>query len=275
MRLSAGTADYWGEIRVREKGERQRDKEFCSGRMSMSEIYDEIKRRLFRVLEGRAMLTEKVHVKARPLSSEEAIGNPEADDFPLQKGKERLMQAEFHGSLGQAFTDQYGDFEGTLKDVAEMPLRNNFRRSVFVATLNAVLRSLDQTDGTVHCHDKGPGECALELVAELKERYGDPRILQVGFQPRMVEYLAPRFSLRVLDMDKDNIGSKKFDVMIEGHDAADEAIEWADLLFVTGTTLVNDTIGQFLGKKRVLFYGTTIAGAASIMGWDRFCARST
>jgi hypothetical protein len=76
-------------------------------------------------------------------------------------------------------------------------------------------------------------------------------------------------------MDKDNIGSKKFDVMIEGHDAADEAIEWADLLFVTGTTLVNDTIGQFLGKKRVLFYGTTIAGAASIMGWDRFCARST
>ena len=241
----------------------------------MSEVYDEIKGRLFGVLKGREMLTAKVHVKARALSTEEAIGNPEADDFPLQKGKERLMQAEFHGSLGQAFTDQYGDFEGTLRDVLEMPLRNNYRRSVFVATLNAVLRFLGQTDRTIHCHDKGPAECASELVDELKDMYGNHKILQVGFQPRMVEYLAPRFSLRVLDMDKDNIGSKKFGVIIEEPEAVDDAIAWADLLFVTGTTLVNDTIGQFLGKKPVLFYGTTIAGAASIMGWERFCARST
>jgi len=239
----------------------------------MRGIYDEIKERFLVVLEGRRMLSEKVQVKARPLRTEEAIGNPEADDFPLQKGKEKLMQAEFHGSLGQAFTDQYGDFEGTLRDVLEMPLRNNYKRSVFVATLNVVLRFLGQTEGTIHCHDKGPEECASELVDELKAKYRASKIVQVGFQPRMVEYLAPEFFLRVLDMDKDNIGFEKFGVMIEDPAAADDAIEWADLLFVTGTTLVNDTIGQFLRKKPVLFYGTTIAGAASIMGWERFCAR--
>ncbi len=241
----------------------------------MSGIYDEIKRRFWGVLEDRDMLTEKVPVKAGALSTEEAIGNPEADDFPLHKGTERLMQARFRGICGEAFTDQYGDFVGTLQEILEMPLKNNFRRSIFVAALNAVLRFLNQTKGTVHCHDKGPEECASELVNYLKERYGKVKIVQVGFQPRMVEFLAPQFSLRVLDMDKNNIGSEKFNVIIEEPEAADDAIAWADLLFVTGTTLVNGTIEQFLGRKPVVFYGTTIAGAASLMGWERFCACGT
>jgi len=72
------------------------------------------------------------------LTPEEAIGNPESEDFPILKGVERLMQAEFAGSFGQAFTDMYGDFEGTLQDVLAMELNNNYRRAIFVATLNAV-----------------------------------------------------------------------------------------------------------------------------------------
>jgi hypothetical protein len=45
------------------------------------------------------------------------------------------MQAEFAGSFGQAFTDMYSDFEGTLQDVLAMELNNNYRRAIFVATL--------------------------------------------------------------------------------------------------------------------------------------------
>ena len=134
-----------------------------------------------------------MRVKARVLSSEEAIGNPEADDFPLQKGKERLMQAEFSTGTGQAFTDRYRDFSGKLCDIIEMPLKNNFRRAVFVAALNAVLRHLNEVHGTIHCRDKEPALCA------------------------------------------------------------------------------ND----FLSHKQVLFCGTTIAGAAHLLGWDRFCAKGT
>ena len=66
------------------------------------------------------------------------------------------MQAEFSGSFGQAFTDMYGDFEGTLQDVLAMELNNNYRRAIFVATLNAVLRHLGMIEGSVHCKDKGP-----------------------------------------------------------------------------------------------------------------------
>ena len=91
----------------------------------------------------------------------------------------------------------------------------------------------------------------------------------------MVESLCPHFPLRVIDMDPDNIGTRKFHVTIEGPEATEEAIRWTDLLLVTGTTLVNGTIGRFLKSKPILFYGTTIAGTAYLMGWNRFCAKST
>jgi len=241
----------------------------------MHDVFTELRKRFSDVCKSHNLLSESVRVKARVLSSEEAIGNPEADDFPLQKGKERLMQAEFNTGTGQAFTDRYGDFSGKLYDITEMPLKNNFRRAVFVAALNAVLRHLNEVQGTIHCRDKKPALCAVELVNFIKDRYGQLKITQVGFQPRMVEHLAAAFEYRILDMDPDNIGTRKFDAVVEGPEAAAEAVAWADLLLVTGTTLVNGTINDFLSHKQVLFYGTTIAGAAHLMGWDRFCAKGT
>jgi uncharacterized protein (DUF4213/DUF364 family) len=77
----------------------------------------------------------------------------------------------------------------------------------------------------------------------------------------------------VLDLDPDNVGTEKRGVLIEGAEAQEDVIAWADLLLVTGTTLVNDTIDAFLGDKPVLFYGSTIAGASALMGWDRFCGQ--
>ncbi len=241
----------------------------------MSRVYDEIKKRTRETLEDQDLFKQKVRIKARALSTEEAIGNPEADDFPLQKGKERLMQAEFAGSLGQAFTDQYGNFEGSIEEVLNMSLDNNYRRGIFIATLNALLRHMNRVERTVHCRNQGPTQCAEELRQYIQTRYGKVKILQIGFQPRMIESLAPSHSMRVIDMDPDNIGTQRFQVLIEGPWATQKAIAWADMLLVTGTTIVNDTIEEFLHQKPVLFYGTTIAGAAHLMGWDRFCAKGT
>jgi hypothetical protein len=110
-------------------------------------------------------------------------------------------------------------------------------------------------------------------VDHIKERYGTLKIGQVGFQPRMVEAVGASFPLRVLDLDPDNIGEKKYGTRIEGTESQGDVLAWADLLLVTGTVLVNGTIEEFMGSKPVLFYGTTIAGAASLMGWDRFCGQ--
>lgn len=241
----------------------------------MNNIYDNIRQKALKLCKSKNLLAQPVRVRARALSTEEAIGNPEADDFPLQKGKEKLMQANFFDAAGQAFTDRYGDFDGILETVLQMNLENNFQRAVFVATLNAVLRYMKQVEKTIHCHDRGPDECAGELVRYLESTYGSIKIAQIGFQPRMVESLATNFPLRVLDLDLDNIGTKKFQITVEGKENTEDAIDWADLLLVTGTTLVNGTIGEFLGRKPILFYGTTIAGAAHLMKWDWFCYKST
>ena len=241
----------------------------------MMNIYEELRQRAATALAAHRLIGEKVSVKARALSPTEAIGNPEADDFPIQTGKERLMQADIRGSLGQAFTDHFGDYEGTLGKIMAAELNSNYRRAIFVAALNAALRHLKLIDGTVHCRDEEPIQCAEALADHIQNRHGNVKIVQIGFQPRMIESLSSRFTMRVLDMDRDNIGSRKCGAVIESPEAAETAVAWADLLLVTGTTLVNGTLPAFVGSKPVLFYGTTIAGAAHLMGWERFCSKST
>jgi hypothetical protein len=241
-----------------------------------TEIYNQLKATAYSLLDSHGMLDKAVTVTARTLKPQEAIGDPDSDDFPIQKGKERLMQAELEGAAGQAFTDHFGGYQGTLSKIFEMHLNNNYRRAIFVAALNAALRCSGAIEGTVHCRDQGPRKCAQALYEHIDNIYGGSlKITQIGFQPRMVEMLAAHFPLRVLDMDSDNIANRKFGITIESPAATEAAVAWADLLLVTGTTLVNGTLPDFLNKKPVIFYGTTIAGAAHLMGLERFCAYST
>lgn len=240
----------------------------------MDDIYKELKGRVFDLWKAEGLLTEKIEIRARALSTQEAIGNPEHQDFPIQKGKEKLMQATFMDAGGQAFTDMYGDYEGTLEQVLQLPMDNNHQRAVFVASLNAVLRHLGRIEGTIHCRDEEPVQCGKALVPYLKDRYNGAKITQVGFQPRMIENLVPAHPLRVLDMDQDNIGAKKFGITIESAENTDDAVNWADLILATGTVLANGSVTPLMNKKPVIFYGTTVAGAAHLMGWERFCPHS-
>jgi uncharacterized protein (DUF4213/DUF364 family) len=237
----------------------------------MNKSYDILKEKFIKLIKEGGLEGEKVIIRANPLSPEEAIGNPEDKDYPLVVGVERLMQAEFRGSLGQAYTDMYGDFSGTLSEIVNMDLKNNFRRAIFISSLNAVMRHLGLTNKTVHCKNAQPPECSQELVRYIEKNYGQPKIAMVGFQPRMVEALAKHFELRVTDMDKDNIGKEKFGVKIDDPARAKENLEWCDIALVTGTTVVNDTIDQFKIDKPVIFYGVTISGTAKLLGLNCFC----
>ncbi len=234
-------------------------------------MHDIIREKFIKLIKEHGLEGEEVIVKATALSAEQAIGNPEDKDYPLVRGVERLMQAEFRGSRGQAFTDRYGNFSGRLADIANMELNNNFRRAIFISSLNAVMNHLGLINQTVHCKDKQPRECAAELASYIEENYGQPKIAMVGFQPRMVEALTRQFEIRVTDMDQANIGQEKFGVKIDDPSRTKENLEWCDIALVTGTTIVNDTIDQFLTDKPVIFYGVTIAGAAELQGLNRFC----
>jgi hypothetical protein len=234
-------------------------------------MYDVIRKAFARTIGDNGLQTEEITIKAVPLSPEEAIGNPEDKDYPLVIGRERLMQADFRGSLGQAFTDMYGDFSGRLSDIVEMELRNNFRRAIFISSLNAVMRHLGLVDKTIHCRNNEPRECSQELVKYLEKLYGHPKIAFIGFQPRMVQTLSENFELRVTDMDNDNIGKEKFGVMINSPEKTQENLNWSDIVLATGTTIVNNTFNQFRISKPVIFYGITISGVAKLLGLNHFC----
>jgi hypothetical protein len=223
-----------------------------------------------RIVKDNALKGEVV-IQAAALSTEEAIGNPEDRDYPLIVGKERMMQAEFRGSLGQAFTDMYGNFSGRLSEIAATELTNNFRRAIFISSLNAVMRYLGLITKTTHCKNDEPRQCGYELAKYIEENYGHPKVAMVGLQPRMVEALSKGFELRVTDMDQANIGTEKFGCAIHGPEMTAENLEWCDVAVVTGTTIVNNTIDQFMISKPVLYYGVTISGAAKLLGLNHFC----
>ena len=238
-------------------------------------MYEDIKEKFIELVEEKRLGAEEVRVQAKPLTPEEAIGNPEESDYPILKGKERLMQATFKGAFGQAFTDMYGNYQGRLSEIIKMDLKNNFRRAIFISTLNAVLRYMGLAEGTVHCKDKDPPRCSQKLVPFIRERYDPNRIALVGFQPRMAEELSRSFQLRITDMDEENIGKERFGIKIEDPANMSEILKCSDLALVTGTTVVNDTINQIEKSTPAIFYGVTIAGVAYLLGLDRFCPYGT
>ncbi len=236
------------------------------------DFYNDIKEKFFNLIKEKNLMSSKVQVvSARTLTPQEVIGKPERQDFPLLKGKEMMIQADFKGSLGQAFTDMPGNYSGALQEILAMPLDNNFKRAVFIASINAVLRYLNYISKTVHCRDKEPAECAAHLVDYIKERFGNLRIAFIGMQPAMVEALATQFEIRVVDLDPDNVGQKRCGLLIEDVAYTKEILSWADIVLATGTTVVNNTLTSLLIEKPIIFYGVTIAGVAYLKGYEQYC----
>ena len=251
--------------------------------MNGRDMLQEVKRRFIAELEsqdsGCKDLNDDVVVSG-PLSSSEAIGNPDRDDFPLLKGKEVLMQAVYMGFAGQAFTSAPGSFQGCLRDVLDLPLKNIFERAVFISTMNAVLRYLRLVDGTVHCKNDGPKNCAIRIGSWIKEQEVD-RAGLVGMQPALLEALVDTLgSDKVVVSDLAEAGKVRNGVKVLDGMGSSQMFKDCQLMLITGSTLVNGTIDGLMEsalrhQKRAVFYGTTIAGAAYLLGLERLCPCST
>lgn len=234
---------------------------------------DKLRLRLKQLCVAKGLRDKPVSVTARALTPEQAIGNPEHDDYPIVKGRERMVEAEFLEARGHAFTDRPGNFSGALAEVLDLPLENNFRRAVFVSTANAVARRLGLAERTVHCKDADLVKCAGQLPDFVAGGWPEARrVFLVGLQPRFAEALASRFQVRITDMDAENIGTRKGGVLIEPAEAAEDCLQWCDLVLATGSTLANGSADRFLDAgKPVAFYGVSCSGAAALLDLARFC----
>jgi uncharacterized protein (DUF4213/DUF364 family) len=243
-------------------------------------LLQQAKEKLTNLADRHSLLSEHVSVRAKPLSPEQAIGRPTREDFPIIRGKEVMIQAEFREHFGQAFTDNPGDFQGSLQDVLNLSLEDNFQRATFVSTLNAVTRYLGLSEGTQHCKDDAPEKCAAELADKIWRDYGNIKVGLIGYQPAMLEYLANILSaqnVKVTDLDTERIGATKFGVQIwDGEQDTERLIGQSDLVLVTGSTIVNNSTDEIIElikrhDKEYILFGCTIAGIASLLGLTRYC----
>ena len=90
-----------------------------------------------------------------------------------------------------------------------------------------------------------------------------------------VSWRREEFSVRVTDMDPDNVGQERAGVLIEGVESTGEVLDWADVVLATGTTLANGTLDGLPTAKPSVFYGVTISGAAALLGYERYCPCGT
>jgi uncharacterized protein (DUF4213/DUF364 family) len=243
-------------------------------------LLKELKEKLEAIAASQNLGGEAVQVKIGTLSVKQAIGSPKRQDFPLLQGKEVMIEAQFLGSCGQAFTDKPSNFSGTLNDVLRLPLDTNDNRAIFVATLNAVAAHLEVVTGTRHCHDEEPEECAREIAKTIPAKYGRVRVGMIGLQPAILDNLARTLgkdNVRCTDLNPDNIGTTKYGVVIQdGRTETDKLIEWSDLALATSSTIINNTFDGIRERamregKRLIIFGVTGAGAAALAGLERLC----
>ncbi|MGM0381830.1 MAG: Rossmann-like domain-containing protein, partial [bacterium] len=234
------------------------------------------------VVDSLAIEREEITIKARGLSSEEAIGNPHRDDFPLSEGDEVMIQAEFMGEYGQAFTDHPGNFQGSLQELFELPLENNYQRALRVAAMNAVLRSRDLVEGTVHCHDEEPRQCAEDIIDWLEDKHPEVEKLGIiGYQPAIVDECLEHYGadkVEVTDINEERIGRELPGgaEIKSGRKENKALIERADFILATGSTVINGSMDELLdyfeetGTEHT-FFGNTIAAVAYLLDLPRLC----
>lgn len=235
----------------------------------MTDIYEDLRQHFSAQVKQHQLADQPVSIRLHALPSSVAIGAPAHNDYPITKGREVMVEACFRGAKGHAFADRFEDCATNVEELLALPLTTNGKRASFIAGLNAVYRHLNLCDQTVHCRDAGPVTCARQLGPQLRNY---KKVLLVGYQPRFLERLVELTRLRVVDMDPENIGRTVAGVTIESPEQTDIAVQWCDLVFATGSTIVNGSINRFLSlEKPVIFYGVTIAAAAVILNLRRYC----
>lgn len=241
----------------------------------MKDLYIKLKEYFDELINEKGIERDEVSLYIKTLTPTEAIGDPIRRDYPLLDGKEALLEADYKGSKGQAFSSARTQFKGKLCEILDLKIgENTYDNAIFIAVLNAVMRYYNLIDQTIHCKDEEPEECSSEIARSIKAM-GDNKVLLIGYQPSMIEKLMNEgINLRVLDLNPENIGQIRYGVKIEHGDIYKEAIDWCDTILCTGSTIVNGSITNFLGEKPVFFYGTTIAGPAVVLGLNRFCYKA-
>lgn len=224
-------------------------------------------------------------VYAEPLGVEEAIGDPSPyKDFPLLGGVEKLVDVTFRGSRGQAFSSSPCRWSGTLTEVFSLPIEVEKNRTIVIASINALTRDMGISEGTIHCRDQEPHECGRQMALGLIREFGSNSVVGIaGYNPAIIRNVVDVFGperVRVTDLNPANVCHVRYGVHIwHGKRDLEKLASECTVALVTGSSLCNGTLDEVLEvldsyNRPAIFFGTTIAGIADLLGYRRWCFKS-
>ena len=248
--------------------------------MEYKPILEGTRQKLSELVKHHGLAEQKILVRIGTLTPEEAIGNPARNDYPILEGKEVMIEADFLGSYGQAFTDRPQNFSGTISGLLNLDMDTRGNRAIFIAAVNAITSYLGIAQGMRHCRNDEPERCAALIAEKLHKDFGKVKIGLIGLQPAILEHLSTTFgpdNVRCSDLNPKNIGTVKSGVTIlDGKTDNIDLVKWSHIIFITSSAIVNGSIDAIrkealeLNKKFIIF-GVSGAGAAALLGIDRLC----
>ena len=231
-------------------------------------LIEELKENFINIVEENNLKHENIEIKTCPSSPHE---------------KEILIEADFKGNKGQAFTEEGLEIQGKIDDILNIDLNTSKNRALFIASTNAVLRYLNLIQGTVHCNVEEAKRCAQKMADSFSRRYGMfLTIGMVGLQPIIAEALIKKIGKENIRIcDKDNANRNFYDVLIEDEKNMKNIVAGSFLTLAKGNAIVDGKIDEIIktfkedNKSRiVVFYGVTIASAQKLLGLKRICFES-
>ena len=235
--------------------------------MTITELFDSIKTRFLSLPGVEELLKEPIRCMADREPERTLL--PEGDIPSEARRPEYRVTALFRNAKGEAYTETPADFEGTLKDALCLPVSEKGIDARIIASINAVMAHLGLCPGTfpddpeVHCR------YADALCSYVSEHYGKTKLILVGYDGYVVKkFMEEGMDFWTMDRDPDNITKDRFHHVIvnSGKYNREACFAWGDLFMITGSTLCNGTIIQYLDHgKELLFYGITGGGVCRLL----------
>ena len=240
--------------------------------MTIQEIYDNLIEKFCALPEVPALLPLPISIKA---DSEGETTPMPWNYIPFKDRRpEYRVTARFNEYEGEAYTETPADFEGTLLEAISLPPSEKGIDARCLAAINAVMNCLGLCAGVFPNTFDEHRLYTDALYLHVAEKYGKSNIILVGYDGYIVKkFVLEEVDFWTMDRDPDNISQDRFKHVIVNSAFYNRqaCLTWGKLLIVTGSTLTNGTIVQYLDQgKDLLFYGITIAGAATLLGLPWF-----
>lgn len=130
-----------------------------------------------------------------------------------------------------------------LKDLD--PRVGPMRRTLAIATLNALIETLWRRDGPPGDADISAGDACDVLMPQP----GEKAVLVGAFTPYMRAFRREGRDYRVLEMDPATLKPEELPHYAPA-DTAPDVVPWGDILISTATTMINDTLDGLLALAR-------------------------